>query len=62
MSEDGFGARIRVAADRGDLTRAQAPLVVRSLLTAGIDTTVHGPAACLYAFARHPEQRQRLWE
>ncbi|WP_262057651.1 cytochrome P450 [Streptomyces sp. STR69] len=52
----------RGAADRGDLTPAQAPLVLRSLLTAYIDTTVHGPAACLYAFARHPEQWQRLRE
>jgi cytochrome P450 len=34
--------------------------VVRSLLTAGVDTTVHGLAATLYAFATHPEQWQRL--
>ncbi|MFF1298366.1 MULTISPECIES: cytochrome P450 [unclassified Streptomyces] len=62
LAEDGFGARIWAAADRGDLTHAQAPLVVRSLLTAGVDTTVHGLAACLYAFATHPEQWQRLRE
>jgi cytochrome P450 len=36
--------------------------VVRSLLTAGVDTTVHGLATCLYAFATHPEQWQRLRE
>ncbi|BBC31048.1 Cytochrome [Streptomyces graminofaciens] len=60
LAEDGFGAVIWAAADRGDLTREQAPLVVRSLLTAGVDTTVHGLAACLYAFATHPEQWQRL--
>ncbi|MFI9769556.1 cytochrome P450 [Streptomyces sp. NPDC052415] len=60
LSEDGFGARIWAAADRGDLTHAQAPLVVRSLLTAGVDTTVHGLAAALYAFATHPEEWQRL--
>jgi cytochrome P450 len=62
LTEDGFGARIWAAADHGDLTHAQAPLVVRSLLTAGVDTTVHGLAACLYAFATHPEQWQRLRE
>ncbi|MCZ9343157.1 cytochrome P450, partial [Streptomyces sp. TRM76130] len=62
LGEDGFGARIWAAADRGDLTPEQAPLVVRSLLTAGVDTTVHGLAACLYAFATHPEQWQRLRE
>jgi cytochrome P450 len=62
LAEDGFGARIWAAADRGDLTREQAPLVVRSLLTAGVDTTVHGLAASLYAFATHPEQWQQLRE
>lgn len=60
LTEDGFGARIWTAADRGDLTHAQAPLVVRSLLTAGVDTTVHGLAASLYAFATHSDQWQRL--
>lgn len=34
--------------------------MVRSLLSAGVDTTVHGLAACLYAFATHPEEWQRL--
>ncbi|MFI1371985.1 cytochrome P450 [Streptomyces longwoodensis] len=62
LSEDGFGTRIWAAADRGDLTPAQAPLVVRSLLTAGVDTTVHGLAAALYAFATHPGEWQRLRE
>ena len=40
--------------DRGDITPEQAPLVVRSLLTAGVDTTVHGLSAVLYAFATNP--------
>ncbi|CAM5707504.1 cytochrome P450 [Streptomyces canus] len=62
LSDDGFGARIRAAADRGDLMYEQAPLAVRSLLTAGVDTTVHGLAACLYAFATHPGEWQRLRE
>lgn len=62
LSEDGFGARIWAAADRGELTQQQAPLVVRSLLTAGVDTTVHGLAAALYAFATHPGEWQRLRE
>src|SRR5437764_4735705 len=59
LSDNGFGARIWAAADRGELTPAQAPLVVRSLLTAGVDTTVHGLAAVLYAFATNPGQWQR---
>ncbi|MEU2001715.1 cytochrome P450 [Rhodococcus sp. NPDC019627] len=56
LADDGFGAQIWAAADRGDITHEQAPLVVRSLLTAGVDTTVNGLAAVLYAFARHPDQ------
>jgi len=60
LTPDGFGARIWAASDRGEITPAQAPLVVRSLLTAGVDTTVHGLSAVLYAFATHPEQWQRL--
>ncbi|WP_338693741.1 cytochrome P450 [Streptomyces sp. Q6] len=62
LGEQGFGAAIWAAADRGDLTPEQAPLVVRSLLTAGVDTTVHGLAATLYAFATHPGEWQRLRE
>jgi hypothetical protein len=60
LADEGFGARIWAAADRGDITDEQAPLVVRSLLSAGVDTTVHGLGAVLYAFATHPEQWQRL--
>jgi cytochrome P450 len=60
LTNDGFGAQIWAAADRGDLTAAQAPLVVRSLLTAGVDTTVHGLSAVIYAFATNADQWQRL--
>jgi cytochrome P450 len=60
LTPDGFGAQIWAAADRGDITEAQAPLIVRSLLTAGVDTTVNGLAAVLYAFATNPDQWARL--
>jgi cytochrome P450 len=60
LSKDGFGAQIWAAADRGDITQSQAPLIVRSLLTAGVDTTVNGIAAVLFAFASHPEQWEML--
>jgi 4-methoxybenzoate monooxygenase (O-demethylating) len=60
LTDDGFGAQIWAASDRGDITPEQAPLVVRSLLTAGVDTTVHGLSAVLYAFATNPDQWQRL--
>lgn len=54
ISPGGFGAAIWAAADRGDVTEAQAPLLVRSLLSAGVDTTVHAIGAVLHAFATHP--------
>ncbi|WP_433152469.1 cytochrome P450 [Actinomadura nitritigenes] len=60
LSSNGFGAQIWAAADRGDITPEQAPLIVRSLLSAGVDTTVHGLAAVLYAFAANPDQWRRL--
>lgn len=62
LTPDGFGAQIWAAADRGDITEAQAPLIVRSLLTAGVDTTVNGLAAVLFAFATNPDQWARLRE
>ncbi|MEB3371689.1 cytochrome P450 [Saccharopolyspora mangrovi] len=60
LAPGGFGAAIWAAADRGELTREQAQLVVRSLLTAGVDTTVHGIGAVLHAFATNPAQWRRL--
>lgn len=60
LTDDGFGAAIWAAADRGDITHEQAPLVVRSLLSAGVDTTVHGLGAVLRALATHPEAWARL--
>jgi cytochrome P450 len=62
LAPTGFGADIWAASDRGDITPEQAPLVVRSLLTAGVDTTVHGISAVLYAFATNPDQWQRVRE
>ncbi|WP_406691321.1 cytochrome P450 [Saccharopolyspora sp. ID03-671] len=62
LAPGGFGAQIWAEADRGEITPEQAPLVVRSLLTAGVDTTVHGIGAVLHAFATHPEQWALLRE
>jgi len=62
LTGNGFGAQIWAASDRGDITPEQAPLVVRSLLSAGVDTTVHGLSAVLYAVATNPEQWRLLRE
>jgi 4-methoxybenzoate monooxygenase (O-demethylating) len=60
LAPDGFGACIHARVDRGDITEAEAPLLVRSLLSAGIDTTVNGIGAAIYCLARFPEQWARL--
>ena len=60
LAPGGFGAQIWAAADRGDITAEQAPMLVRSLLTAGVDTTVHGIANTVYAMTRFPGQWQAL--
>ena len=51
-----FGAQIWAAADAGKIPEEWAPLLVRSLLSAGLDTTINGIAATIYALASHPEQ------
>ncbi len=58
----GFGAQIWAAVDAGTIPEAWAPLLVRSLLSAGLDTTINGIAAAIYALASHPEQWSVLRE
>lgn len=56
----GFGDQIYQAADAGEITHEQAPLLVRSFLSAGVDTTINGLGNVLYALAHHPEQYAKL--
>ncbi|HET9920833.1 MAG TPA: cytochrome P450 [Ktedonobacteraceae bacterium] len=58
----GFGAQIWAVADTGKIPEEWAALLVRSLLTAGIDTTVNGIAAAIYGLASNPEQWSLLRE
>lgn len=60
LAPGGFGACIHARVDAGDITAAEAPLLVRSLLSAGIDTTVNGIGAAIYCLARFPEEWARL--
>jgi hypothetical protein len=60
LAPDGLGAQIYAAADAGALTEDEAGLLVRSFLTAGLDTTVVGLGNALFCFAQHPEQWRRL--
>lgn len=56
LSPDGLGAGIYAAADAGDVTHAEAKLLVRSFLSAGVDTTIDSIGLCLRALAEHPDQ------
>jgi cytochrome P450 len=60
LAPGGFGACIHARADAGDITHEEAPLLVRSLLSAGLDTTVYGIGAAVYCLARFPGQLAKL--
>jgi 4-methoxybenzoate monooxygenase (O-demethylating) len=60
LSPDGIGATVWAAVDTGEITVEEAPLLVRSLLTAGLDTTIISIGNALYAFADNPAQWQAL--
>jgi cytochrome P450 len=60
LSSDGLGATIWAAVESGEITAAEAPLLVRSLLSAGLDTTIIGLGNGLYAFAANPGQWEAL--
>jgi cytochrome P450 len=60
LAPGGFGAEIWAAVDHGDITADQAPLLVRSLLGAGLDTTIAGLGNALFCLATNPEQYDLL--
>jgi cytochrome P450 len=60
LAPGGFGAAVYERADAGQLTQEEAGLVVRSILTAGVDTTVSGIGAAAYCLARFPDQFCKL--
>jgi cytochrome P450 len=62
LSPDGFGAQVYAEADAGHVSEEEAGLLVRSLLTAGLDTTIYGIGNALYCFATHPEQWRTIRE
>ena len=60
LAPGGLGDVIYREADAGGVSEEEAALLVRSLLTAGVDTTVAAIGNALYCFAQHPEQWQLL--
>ena len=62
LAPGGFGAQIYAAADAGKVSEDEAALMVRSFLSAGLDTTVHALGNMIHCFARNPDQWRLLRE
>jgi cytochrome P450 len=60
LAPGGLGAAVFAAVDRGEATEAEGERLVRSLVSAGVDTTVHGIGNLMAALAAHPQQWQAL--
>jgi 4-methoxybenzoate monooxygenase (O-demethylating) len=60
LEANGFGAALYTCVDRGELIADEAAMLVRSLLSAGIDTTVSGIGGALLLLANHQEIFARL--
>lgn len=60
LSSDGFGARIYEAHDAGTITSDEARLLVRSLLSAGVDTTIDSIGLALRCLVEAPDQFELL--
>jgi cytochrome P450 len=60
LSPDGLGSRIYDSVNAGLIDEAHAALLVRSFLSAGVDTTTNAIASALFCFAQHPDQWDRL--
>ena len=56
LTPDGMGAQIWEYADQGVIPPEQAVLLVRAMLSAGLDTTIQAIAITLKLLAEHPEQ------
>lgn len=62
LAPGGFGMQIYDCADEGLVTEAEAALLVRSFLTAGLDTTVNGLGNAIFSFLQNPAQWDALRE
>jgi len=60
LDPDGLGMAMFHAADRGEITHAEAKLLVQILLSAAADTTVMTLGTAIRAFCEFPDQYQML--
>ena len=58
----GMGEMLYAAADAGEITHDEAGMLVRSFLSAGVDTTVTGIGNALWCLATHPKEYAKLRE
>jgi 4-methoxybenzoate monooxygenase (O-demethylating) len=60
LAPDGLGAQIYKAVEAGEATEEEAALLVRSFLSAGLDTTVAAIGSALYLLATNPPEWRKL--
>lgn len=60
LTPGGIGATFFEAADAGEITEHEASMLVRSLLSAGVDTTVTGIGNALWCLAKNPAEYEKL--
>jgi cytochrome P450 len=60
LAPGGIGAAIYEHFDAGNIEEGEAALLVRSLLSAGVDTTIDSIGLCLRCLAEHPDQWRLL--
>jgi cytochrome P450 len=60
LDPDGLGMQMFLAADRGEITQAEAKLLVGILLSAAADTTVMTLSTAMRAFSLFPDQYREL--
>lgn len=56
LTTTGFGAQIYAAADAGEISPYEAGMLVRSFLTAGVETTINGISHTINLLMSHPDQ------
>lgn len=60
LLDDGLGALIYADADKGEISHEEAALLVRSFLSAGVDTTVTGIGNAIWCFSQNPAEWEKL--